>query len=266
MVLIADGLPVGIEIERVIGYSPHTQTHIQTRSMKVNSPGGPKTLFHQQLATFGKAKRWMSDDATDEAKNMRAGPYTNKTTQWGDTKVWWFMIVAKGVVHIEVMGQNWHQDPCGQAQLIARLPKILKKMLGNQDSYPEYVFTDRGPGFYHPSWATIYKEYEEALTKHGFTPWAGAYSKSQPPDIADILLHETAVAWVRKFLKQHPVKITHDLSRNIANLEEKLQEAVDHINEFYEVEDKGLRFHIHAHTHTQTHTDTPGEVQTQWVV
>ena len=52
-----------------------------------------------------------------------------------------------------------------------------------------------------------------------------------------MLLHETAVSWVRKFLRQHPVKIGENMARNISNLEEKLQEAVDHINTYYEVED-----------------------------
>ena len=33
------------------------------------------------------------------------------------------------------------------------------------------------------------------------------------------------------------MKIGENLARNISNLEEKLQEAVDHINTYYEVED-----------------------------
>jgi hypothetical protein len=59
----------------------------------------------------------------------------------------------------------------------------------------------------------------------------------EPPDIADLLLHETAVAWVRKYLKQHPVKIGSDLGKNIEGLLAKLKEAEEHINAFHEVED-----------------------------
>ena len=122
--------------------------------------------------------------------------------------------------------------------MVEELPKILRKMLGAAGApYPSVVFTDRGPGFYHPSSGTICPAYFAALQHHGFTPWAGEHAKWQPPDIPDVLLHETAVGWVRKFMKQHPVKLGSNMARNISNLGEKLQEAEDHINEHYEVED-----------------------------
>jgi hypothetical protein len=80
-------------------------------------PGRPKTIFDQQQFNFGKSKRWMSSDSKDLSLNQRTSPYTNKTTQWGDEKVWWFMILAKGKVRIHVVGKDWHQDPKGQAQV-----------------------------------------------------------------------------------------------------------------------------------------------------
>ena len=113
----------------------------------------------------------------------------------------------------------------------------MKKMHGREAILPTVVFTDRGPGFYHPSSGNICPEYQGALEEQGFTAWAGENAKWQPPDVPDILLHETAVAWVRSFLRQHPVKIGHNQAKNIENLEEKLQEAESHINTYYEVED-----------------------------
>ena len=85
-------------------------------------PGRPKTIFDQQQFNFGKGPRWMSDDSKDLSLNMRSSPYTNKTTQWGDEKVWWFMILAKGQVRIHVVGKDWHQDPRGQAQVFVPFP------------------------------------------------------------------------------------------------------------------------------------------------
>lgn len=147
------------------------------------------------------------------------------------------MVVAMGKVHIHVMGQGWKQDGEGQGQMVKELPKVLRKMLGTKVDHPKVLFTDRGPGFYHPASGNICTEYHEAVTEHGFKTWAGENSKWQPPDIADLLLHETAVAWVRKYLKQHPVKIGKDMGKNIEGLVEKLKEAEEHINTFYEVED-----------------------------
>lgn len=202
-------------------------------------PGRPKTIFDQQQHNFGKAERWMSEDSHSKASsvNLRTSPYTNKTTQWGDAKVWWFLVLAKGKVHVHVVGKDWLQGPPGQAQMIAALPKVLKKMLG-AGPHPNVVFTDRGPGFYHPASGTICPEYYTALEEHGFQPWAGEHAKWQPPDIPDLLLHETCVAWVRKFLRQHPIKLGDNMAKNIQNLMAKLEEAVDHINTHYEVEDR----------------------------
>ena len=200
-------------------------------------PGRPKTLWDQQQYNYGKSARWMSDDSAHLSQNMRPSPYTNKTCQWGDVKVWWYMIVTAGEVHIHVMGKEWHQDPQGQAKVVAALPGILRKMLGTGEPQPKVLFTDRGPGYYHPSSGNICREYQEALEENGFTPSAGENAKWQPADIPDLLLHETAVAWVRKFLRQHPIKMGTDMDRNVQKLVDKLQEAEDHINEHYEVED-----------------------------
>ena len=153
--------------------------------------------------------------------------------------------MAKGVVHIEMLGRDWIQDQEGQAQMVKRLPKILKKMLGNDETWASTVFTDRGPGFYWPLQGTICPKYLEALTECGFTPWAGEHAKWQPPDIPDLLLHETVVAWIRKFLRQHPIRITENMARNIENLGEKLAEAQEHINEHYEVEDRWAQVQAH---------------------
>ena len=75
-------------------------------------------------------------------------------------------------------------------------------MLGSGAKLPRTLFFDRGPGFYHRSWGTITGDYESACRSVGFTPWAGSNSKegprAQPPDIGDVLLHETAVSWLRR--------------------------------------------------------------------
>ena len=39
------------------------------------------------------------------------------------------------------------------------------------------------------------------------------------------------------YLKQHPVKLVHNMDENVRRVEAVLQEACSHINEFYEVDD-----------------------------
>jgi len=42
---------------------------------------------------------------------------------------------------------------------------------------------------------------------------------------------------VRKYLKQHPIRLTSSLPTNVARLKDVLEAAVNHINTYYEVED-----------------------------
>ena len=108
-------------------------------------------------------------------------------------------------------------------------------MLGDTGNQPDVLFTDRGPGFYHSSTGSICPEYTAALAAHGFTAWAGDHSKWQPPDIADILLHETAVSWVRTYLRKHPFKMATTQAGSVHRLSVMLREVAWHINEHYDV-------------------------------
>ena len=119
--------------------------------------------------------------------------------------------------------------------MVSRLPHILAALLGDTVVKPDVVFTDRGPGFYHPSTGNICPEYLSALKAYGFTPWAGDQASWQPPDIPDVLLHETVVAWIRKYLNQHPLKLAHDKELNKQRLASLLSDAATHINNWYEV-------------------------------
>ena len=90
----------------------------------------------------------MSEDARDDSRNLRASPYATKQKQWGDLRLWWFIVVAKGKVHIQVMPTGWQQHGQGLALVVGLLPGILRKMLGRGQKQPDFVFTDRGPGMF----------------------------------------------------------------------------------------------------------------------
>lgn len=131
---------------------------------------------------------------------------------------------------------GWSQNGAGQAQVVSLLPGLLQKMLGRKQAKPDFVFTDRGPGYYHSATGNIDPTYFKALHDQGFKPWAGEHGKWQPPDIADWLPHETAVAWIRKYAKRHPIKWSDSLSKNKDMLKKQLADAVEHCNTQYDVE------------------------------
>ena len=115
------------------------------------------------------------------------------------------------------------------------MPSLLKKMLGKQTQLPRIIATDRGPGFYQASSGTIVAAYTEALYQNKFIAFAGDEAKWQPPDLPDVLLHETAVAWVRSFFKKRPFKVKKKVKHNFTLFAKMLHQCELHINKNYDV-------------------------------
>ena len=141
----------------------------------------------------------------------------------------------EGRSYFVVVDQGWEQTGQGMATFVAKLPAVLDKMLGDHVKKPRVVFSDRGPGFYQASTGRIVHAYKEALDANGFRPFAGDEAKWQPADLADMLMHETVAAWVRRYCIAHPVMKTADLETNLRCLEKGLAECEAHINREYDV-------------------------------
>ena len=200
-------------------------------------PGGPRTAFHQEQSRAGKSKRWMSASSRKYSRNLKAAPYAGKQKQGGDAKIWWFVVLTRGVVHLCVMPDEWEQTGNGIAQFVAKLPAILNNMLGPATPKPRTIMSDRGPGFYQPSRGVIVDAYAAALNTHGFRPFAGDDAKWQPPDLADLLMHETVAAWVRNYFKKNPVRKQRDLNLSKAAVVAALAACGRYINQEYDVKE-----------------------------
>ena len=59
------------------------------------------------------------------------------------------------------------------------------------------IFSDRGAGFYNPGDGTVTCEYKSALESRGLRAFHGDDASIQPGSLGDLMLHETAVAWIR---------------------------------------------------------------------
>ena len=64
------------------------------------------------------------------------------------------------------------------------------------------LWTDRGKSFYAPSTGRITQQYEQALREHGFSASFASNASVQPGKLQELMLHETAVAWMRVRLAQ----------------------------------------------------------------
>ena len=195
-----------------------------------------RQVFDIEQASYGKRKRWMSEDRKRYSRNGRSSPYGGKQKQFGDLKLWWFVVLCRGRVHIEVVGPDWQQTAAGMAEFVDRLPTVLRKMVGVGEALPRVIASDRGPGFYQSSTGHICREYAAALGNHGFRPFATEDASHQPPDVPDVLPHETAVAWIRTYLKKHPFSRTGSLDDQETAVRAMFAECTEHINASYDVE------------------------------
>ena len=169
-------------------------------------PGSQKQYDLMRQACKGN-KRYISDDAKLYSPNLSGPPTAMKQRSWGGKKVNWFIVLARGVAHVEVMPEHWNLDGAGLAEFVARLPDILRRMLGDAAPLPRVIFTDRGTGMYNPA-GRIVSKYADAVGASGFRTFWGEDATPQSPDMGDILLHETAVAWLRRGLRREKPCVT----------------------------------------------------------
>jgi hypothetical protein len=137
------------------------------------------------------------------------------------------------------MEDTWEQTGAGMAEMVGKLPQVLRRMLGHSASLPRVVCTDRGPGFYLSGIRNgeIVPAYRAALRAGGFRPFAGDQAEWQPADCPDVLLHETAVGWIRQFCKKHPFSRSQSLESNVERVKTLMATCVQHINANHHVRD-----------------------------
>ena len=162
-------------------------------------PGSRQQYEKMKQAVKGN-KRYISDDAKMYSRNLMEPSTALKQNSWGGSKVNWLMVLAKGVMHVEVLPEDWKLDGDGMAEAARRLPPALRKMLGKDARLPRTLFTDRGTGMYSPG-GNVVRDYEDAVQSAGLRLYWGPSAKKQAPDLGDVLLHETAVSWFRSKMR-----------------------------------------------------------------
>ena len=80
--------------------------------------------------------------------------------------------------------------------MVARVRGALNVRFPGGDS-PKTLFVDRGKGFYHFSTRAITDQFKKALRDHDLRAFMGNDAAAQPGALQELMLHETAVAWIR---------------------------------------------------------------------
>ena len=141
-------------------------------------------------------KGWMSDGAKHYSRNLRADPSVLKQNSWDTIRIWWAPILTRGKLHVEVLGRDFLGEcPEGAATLVTKVRSALNVRFRGDDK-PNVIFTDRGRGFYATKSGKITREYSEALRQNGLQAFMSLDASRQPGGLQDLMVHETAVAWV----------------------------------------------------------------------
>ena len=116
----------------------------------------------------------------------------------GTIRVWWAPVLSRGKLHVVTFEDDFPgEEPAGAKVLVKKLLVAVSLRFCKSPSKPTWVFVDRGKGFYNPGHGKITPEFRDALSECCFKAFWGDDASVQPGHMQEIMLHETAVSWLR---------------------------------------------------------------------
>ena len=196
-------------------------------------PSTEKKAGEQAQARKGR-KGWMSKGQQEFSANLRGPREATRQNSWDTRKVWWFPALVRGKLHLELLPADFPgENPRGAAVLVEKVRGALNVRFP-QGAKPRLLFVDRGKGFYATNTARITPAFKAALQEHNLEAFMGDDASEQPGVLAQVLLHETAVAWARHQLTITTPKKPWEETRE--QFGERLREVCRRINARYNVD------------------------------
>ena len=151
----------------------------------------------QALARKGK-KGWSSPGSELASYNLRGRKELLKQKSWNTRRIWWAPILTRGKLHVVTFDEDFPgEEPAGARVLVSKLLAAVNVRFPQATRKPSWVFVDRGKGFYNPGTGVITEEFKTALKECRFKAFWGADASVQPGHLQEVMLHETAVSWLR---------------------------------------------------------------------
>jgi len=147
-------------------------------------------------------KGWMSKGSQQHSQNLRGPKHVLKMGGKDTVKVWWMPILTRGKLHIEPLPDNFPGDTEEGAEIMVAKVRAALNIRFQGGDPPVVLFTDRGNGFYEAGSGAITESYRQALRAHGLKAFFGNDASIQPGQLQEVMLHETAVSWMRERLKR----------------------------------------------------------------
>ena len=172
--------------------------------MQVNSilPRTEKKSNEQALARKGK-HGWISAGCEIFSCNLAGKKEAVKQNSWDCMRVWWAPVLTRGKLHVEVLDDQFPGETgAGAAALVEKVRVAVNMRFQGGAPQPKVIFVDRGKGFYTPATGKITRQFQAALEANNFTAFMGDNASKQPGNLQELMLHETAVSWLRTRLAE----------------------------------------------------------------
>ena len=151
----------------------------------------------EQALSRKNGRAWMSDGFQRDDKNLRGDKRAVKMNSWDTLRVWWTPVLARGKLSVVMLPPDFPGDhPDGAEPLVARVRAALGARFRGEP-LPRTVFVDRGVGFYNAGTGGITQAFKAALADRGLKSFMGDDASQQPGSLWEMMLHETAVSWIR---------------------------------------------------------------------
>ena len=190
---------------------------------------------HQEMTQARKGnKKWRSKGSKKVAKDMKGDKARLKQKSFDSVKVWWAPILSRGKLHVEFLGEEFPgEKPAGAAVLVEKVRKAINIRFPSTDQ-PDTIFVDRGIGFWSNPGGNITPAFKTAVSECEFKTFYGDDGWKQPGKLADLLLHETSVAWIRK--KEAVCRMTQPWKETVPEFCTRLRQVVADINAEHDVD------------------------------
>ena len=143
-------------------------------------------------------------------------------------------ILTRGKLHIELLPDDFPGDVEDGALIFVSKVRAALNIRFQGATPPATLFTDRGNGFYYSGSGDITPTYQAALRQHKLKAFFGDNACVQPGQLQEIMLRETAVAWMRKRLaKTLPRKCWEESTEAY---QARLKACAAHFNAKFDVE------------------------------
>lgn len=140
---------------------------------------------------------WISNDSKYANENLRGDKNVLKLSGSDTLRVYWAPILTRGKLHVEILPPGFPGETEAGASILMQKVRVALNVRFQGTTAPRVIFVDRGNGFYVQVTGEVTPLYSSALRKHGLKNFMGSNCGLQPGQLGDVLLHETAVAWIR---------------------------------------------------------------------